>query len=597
MSIESNNSCWPYNTNRGDRRAYRSDPLHRRVEGMIERLQEAGERLRETEEQKKKSLGIDSGLTYFIFNQQARTFYNLLSARQNAGEVIESARFLNRKTNFVDPKYLDSLEPDAYFLKRIRGVSLSGIERMPPPLSPVDVQAINGIFHQNFLEFWLRQNRQNLVIAQAATVLATQAVLEKQREGKDRVPSKLRPLFSHLHGYFDYYTDIVTDFSASKEEDELFILISTFKASLLRNALGSYIPARLGITPSSATKLYRERALTSAVLTTAWGYFIKGAEVETKKAFSDNGLPLKLRKFQHYDEFADRRVTELISNYYQGRRLDDLRETEAHAGAETQLLRLKRYWKDIIKGIKGSPEGYVVVPLPPGHIASSVTLAQQYHSTLIMILSWGENSPYLTMEVDNNRRVFGIPPMLIAQNPRIRELLIEDVLSGFLEKMRQSYPHVEFSPKPVKILPPVTVADTKNKEFVYQPPIKSSSKQPPFKKVPGILAAFVNIGQPVPTQEELKYVVAYSEEKIKAINGKLTKKQVEQIMKSISRFEYRQYPATKLTEAETLYELKVAKDWRVILEDLGGGKFSLYGIEHRSKVFNTRIRQRNIIGC
>lgn len=136
------------------------------------------------------------------------------------------------------------------------------------------------------------------------------------RPGEVVIPQGIRPLHTRLTGFFDYYTGFFQQ--PYLEEGELWPLAwaMTYGVNRFYEGLGLFIPARLGITPASTTKLITEKILTGVPLVERLAANRMSSFI--KNSFRRNGLPENFAAFQDYNPTRDRDFSKAVLRDSQG---------------------------------------------------------------------------------------------------------------------------------------------------------------------------------------------------------------------------------------------------------------------------------------
>ena len=502
-----------------------------------------------------------------------------LTARHSLHSILEIAQWRNLETPVLTTESMRSFEINDIFATNIKGTSLGEIEEMPQPLSIDDIQRINRMLRRVvplFKEHYEHNNLRTSMI-----VFATQKFARP--EEKIEIPHQLQPLFRRLTDYFDYYTKFMTDFSLDEIEEGAMWVTLGWTRPWLPNSIGRYLPARMGITPSSAIKLYKEKTLRSPLhlLSIAWSSLLPTLEGSSKEAFRKDGLPADLQKNQLYDPEMDKKAERVLRNHY-----PKDASFQDHQRREDLLKEFLKYHPVLIRDVeKAASRRLTIIPSEP-RIFSSLTLASQYPQTLICIMQLPENN-HLTVEINRDGDLFGIPAKVNVENPHLVDLLLADILDPILDEVKSRYPIRE----PVKlatyrstqpILPPLEIP-----RLDYQPRPESKEKR---SKIPRVLTPIAQyLAQPrPPTLSEIhipKLYVQYSQDLVTAYLGnKVPERIIKQIMTTLRNFEYGRIPIKKLEDAGDLWDLR-SGSYRIILKHDQGLNYQIEAIASRQGVF------------
>lgn len=371
-------------------------------------------------------------------------------------------------------------------------------------------------------------------------------------------------------------------------EDAYFYNILVWGRSWLPQSLGCYIPARLGITPASAIKLFYERAQNSYLPSLYWGsdsslrtptgLFTKGA----RSAYSENGFPAGLKEYRHYDAQMDRNASEELLKFYQGI------ANETSDEMDRKFLGLR---ETIFQDIQSAPSKRLEVTLPKDHAIRRIILARQYRQTLMIILQFADDQTHLTLEhalnspdgIDKEDHFYGWPRELIRENPELTTVIAADLLAKLVQDTLRRHP--EQAVKPRRVFPGEaslpSYIPTFPQESVYVPVPKEKERRRLPKILTPIQQVLTEEPSPPAQKERLlrKFRVAYSRIQIEEFLPRNTPQdRVDQIISELRRFEYgRAQFSDKVVEAESdVWELKI-KSYRIFLKHNGGPFYSVVG--------------------
>lgn len=363
----------------------------------------------------------------------------------------------------------------------------------------------------------------------------------------------------------------------------------------LPQALGAYIPARLGITPSSAIKLYQhleERAPVFDKFTNRDS--VRFLTHESQHAIRENNLPEVLDKYQHYDPQMDQAAEKQLTQHYQlGVNPEDY--AKVHESTVTRLDKLGLYRAAIYSSATRSRErhltggGYSEVPLADNPLLSNIIVTSQYRDTLMLILKLHDDQTHLLLEVDKQNNLYGLPPKLAYRRPYTEDLLLNDILDPILAKLQRVFPHVE-KPNPLKeaiivSYPPSTVNKSEKSEpyeKILVVPTKEDKPETLKRRVLSPISKYLEGHQPpAPQKEERQRIVHHTIEDVADRLGRNeSDKIVRKVMRGITEFEYGHGVYQKLERHNGLYEVKSGA-YRIILEQVDGKLYSLKDIVPR----------------
>ncbi|MBI2622099.1 hypothetical protein HYW66_00490 [Candidatus Microgenomates bacterium] len=318
---------------------------------------------------------------------------------------------------------------------------------MPLPLSTTDIQRINRVFRQQSPALVL--DKKAAWIRQLMGIFATQQFARPLEHLT--IPIELKLLHARLVDYFDYFIDSLIDPSASNEEKENFLLTCYWANGALRT-LSFYIPARLGITPSSAVKLYREWAGT---LSPYWRFIAKPAlkafETLSQKAFYDDNLPSNLEIYQRYSPENDKRATQLLVAYYEAQHSTNEEIILAQRKSEEYQEKLARYHRSLYRDVIQNGNRTMEFQFSAAHPIEKMIVTTQEFATraLIFVLKFTDGKTHLTLEIDEHGKIYGFPHEAKGERPHLIDELLRDVLEPLLKEAKQRHPHIEPVPKPV----------------------------------------------------------------------------------------------------------------------------------------------------
>lgn len=488
---------------------------------------------------------------------------------------------------------LDKFDMADLFSQELRGVTLEQIGKMPLPLDLGDIKRINSLFRGPF-RFKKLTNSQ-LLVKESAIFLANQ--VHARPDLGMKVPQKILPLYQRLTDYFDYYTSLVTDFSLSDDE-EVRLLVNLLWANMLPAAVGCYLPGRLGITPSSAIKLYRQRIERIGIpshFRFSWKLPVGKMENASYFAFPKNGLPADLAVYGHYDEEMDGKVAVAVADYYKDQELDWEEWAKAYQTREELLEKLRPYRKLLRGDISRSEGRHMELAMPESHLVSRLTATWQYKQTLMFILHFSHGPMHLTLELDEDNNLYGLPPRLVKDNPRLADLLLVDVVTPFLAELQRWHPEVERRTESVKIptllrgeeqLVPVGEATG---QLVGERVRKvAKSARPPrviLTPIMQILAKAPELPQRH-EQSRRRFNVIYSRRRIvEAMGSRVSDEKIDRIMEAIRRFEFGAVQIHHLSWSGGNRESVRVGDLRVILKPAGGNVYTVEKVGHRRDVY------------
>lgn len=536
-----------------------------------------------------------------------------LAVRRELPDKLEELQRRNLSTQTLPPAVINPLDQEDYFQRQVctgrffsPGISLSDIESMPleigdqgPTLSEDDICRIDKIFRLGWFNREVSIDQQ--VIRQSILIFVTQD--EARPDLKITIPNSLRPLHTRLKSYFDYYTNLLRDMNLDDRENlKLYNRIGTdryLRYTFLGQFLGCYLPARLGLTPSSAIKLVTNHIEDGFPDKKVWtkhvlNLFIMGA----KQAYRvKGGLPPELEKYQLFDETMDHRASSLILENFGEKGLEEeLFIADYKRAQESSEKIVDTYFTRMQVDSRDARRGYLDIDMGEHPFISKVRLASQYRRTLMLILLFRDGKTHLTLEIDKNQEVFGFPAELMKNNSTVATKLTADVLGVVLDTARKLHPFLE----------PLSIQDA-NKTTASVHPDTQVQKQPDMPKLNKRRQQIKGLPEDH-SQEELpdnvvpielpKYVVfCEREELIAMIDKNMPEEDADKAMKQIKGFEFGRGNYKTLrqdrVEGEGLVEIKFkgkGGGYRILLKHIDGNFYSLHEAGKRREIFNIRRR-------
>lgn len=392
---------------------------------------------------------------------RSRSAMPFLNTARSFDTCIGEARGMGYKKLGYSPQ--DYIKVDEYFgiLARenlfgipIAGTTLRDIEEMSLPLQEEDIRRMNRMlrriqvlgFNVSRLTPWQRMIQSTMVLLPTQTLLRPREIA---------FPLQLKPLNDRLTGYFDYYLPYMVDGTEIDRRDELaFFSTIVWEGSFFYYALSAFTAARLGLTPASVLKAF-ERSFQTYTPLSLNRRLIGESTFALSHFLKPGGLPAEFDPYQLPNQGNDFMAGKLLSKHYEGH----VNPSEAgnNNGAEdldTILARFGKYHKTLRSTILNSPEGYIRYDLTDHPYLGYVMLASQYRRTLLLIGIFSDGKTHLTLEINGDGNLYGIPQELRTNIPGIDKFLARDIISPILTEARIRHPHVEPAitiglPKPV----------------------------------------------------------------------------------------------------------------------------------------------------
>lgn len=504
-----------------------------------------------------------SDFSNIIYNSQP-IVHSFLSASKEMGELTRSAFY--RRFEFKEGTLQHYLDRDLFSVP-VNGTTLAAIEKMDYPLDEDEINTINKMFRK--LRFAKKSPVQN-TIRHAMVILAAQDIARPDQ--KIAVPKNLVNLKDRLTDYFDYYTDLMTNFSLDDKTEIKFINAIADARAWLMPALGNYIPARLGITPASAIKIYGQHF----DYLPGVAFFIKKMWLEehSKNAISNNALPPDLMPFALYSPEADKKAAALLVKSYEAQDKTNEEQIDVWNQSNSLIDRLGIYQKALNTDIVQSKDKRTEFEFGQNSAIEKITLCSQNRSTLIFITHFRGNNTYLTFEIDRFGNTFGFPPKLINNNPQVVDALLADTLKIVLDKAKSLHPSLEKE----KFTPPlrdISEQTQKPSREMYVPTPKEKTVKTPQS---------INVDLPVRQEENRrKFIVLHSRGKITTLMGKNPReKDVDRMMKNIRNWEFGLIGSKTIDWSEGhVQSIRVGK-YRIILEHLRDNFYTVDAVGHRN---------------
>lgn len=553
--------------------------------------------------------GANHDVATIVFHSEP-VVYSYLQARRGLREFLNQAQGVNLRNKFCDPKFLNQLDIQDISSKKLggntfrEGISLMGIEQMEldrsseQAISLEDIARINSIFRLRFdprlllhLKKPITEDNMESIIRQVVIYLATQKLARP--ELKLAIPLALAPLHERLTHYFDYYTKIIANTSFDEETDFNLNRVLTYYYPWLDQALGCYIPARLGITPASAIKLYKYRTQVSPVPFLYWTLTVRSLNLNSSKAYRDNILAADLESLIHPDDRADQITVDklLVLTDIENKTDDQL--VEVNYRAESLLEKFGLYHKSLYSDVTNSKDQRLeVINLNAESTLNKITVAFQYKDTAMLVLHFHDGQTRLLLElgkdINNDRKyvLYGLPPKLLQNHPHVVPSIIIEILLPLLKQLRLMHPAIEDISK--KAQKPVLIIFPSPKTAEYQ---QEGVRERAKAVKPKTLRRFMTPLQRVlaepklnePTGQQKKFTVFFSRSKIEQSLPKNTPLEViDQIVRELRNFELgRTTLADKVRVSEGVWEIK-SKRYRIFLRHIDGRFYAFASAGRRS---------------
>ncbi|QQG43131.1 MAG: hypothetical protein HYW45_02935 [Candidatus Daviesbacteria bacterium] len=555
--------------------------------------------------------GHDNNLTKALY--QGEPFIGRwLEVRRKLPFFLEQAQLknLDPANRFVSTATLNRFDEQDYYSRELgvpsflgvplsTGTSLFDIEQMPLlkstsdgrerfQLQAVDIQRINGMFHEGQSR---RPGRDTSVVLLSMIYLASQEFARPDE--KTPLPQSLHPLRDRLVAYFDYYQDLMTSFGFSLKDEYSFLGALQYTKPWLPHALGMFMPARLGITPASAVKLFQTRSeLSSSPLFWRTSGILKTLELSAADAHREKNLPTNLQRYQDYDRDTDNEALRQLWQFYGGADLSEQELARVYTDSTNLLDKLiDLYFKDVYSDIMRSPQRQLKLAMPQDHLIKEVTLTCQNKQVLIFILHFADGKTHLTLELSQGDKFYGMPAKAVKDNPHFISFIFADILPPVLEAAKKRHPDRE----PIRLsdyrrteplMVQTVVFDQLPTPSVELPVPKRVRSRPRRLLTP--LAQYLSGPKPVDHQDspEFKYSVIHSKALVEEKMGRGARpNDVERVMEHIRRFELGFTPIKMIDWSEGKRVVGRVGDLRIVYNHLGNGVYALEAIGDREYIY------------
>lgn len=523
---------------------------------------------------------------------------NWLEVRHKLPGFLKRAHISNLEDPFVTQETLSQFDTQDSFstklggrtflgLPILEGTSLTDVEQMPllrldgrVSLSTDDIRRINRMFHYRIFPWSSKETTTESLIRQSMLYLAVQKAARP--EEKITISQTLHPLYERLIAYFDYYKDLMTDFNLEGLDEKQLLVTLGWGRPWIPQAVGCYIPARLGITPASAIKLYQTHAEFSSMPTYFWRRnILPSMEFGAKHAIRRNALPADLERYQKYSEQMDKEAAEQLADYYQKQ---DLSEQKENPVAKLTGLYFKSLQDDVVR----LPNRVIEIAMPEGLPVAKVMIASHNRNTLMFVLSFTDGQTHLTLEIDRDQNIYGFPAKLIYDNPHFAELILRDILPPVLEWAKFKYPGIE----------PIRLSDYRREErkvpAVGQPQATEalpSRVERPLKRYRVLtpLARILDAPEPPHFHTEplrrTRSVIYSRSSVIEKMGGTPRPKDVDRVIETIRRFELGLVQVRKISWSGGERESVRIGDLRAVLNKVSDTVYVLEYIRDRENVY------------
>lgn len=474
----------------------------------------------------------------------------------------------------------------------VGGVSLADIEQMDLPLSVEDIARINSMFRGRWRLLGaelLREKRAR----EAILFIGTQPLIRPEV----RVNSQLKPLHDRIRSYFDYYLPFMAQPALDEESEcQLFNSIS-WNGPLFQVALATYLPARLGLTPSSAVKMIDQHQYSSTFRGSRFVWWLILTPRTTfrrslDQAYREDTLPAEVLEYQHFDKDNEQRVTGFLSTAEGGK------PTQLTVTPEEILGRLAKYRRHLRSDILSSKEKLIRLKLEDHPYLREIVMTAHndkagasYKNALLVVAKFSQIQAHLLLEVTGDQKLYGVPATVLAENPHVDAILADRIIGPILEFAKARFPQVEKEERgviiPFRPVRSLEVAEPGNGEIDQEEPVK-----PPKRKWLSLPMLEPQPQLPARVETPLhQFTVIHTREMIADFLGKKYRNQqeIDRIMAAIRRFEYGAKRVKAVREARAKGEdyIVIRSGYRrIILDPLEAERtFALVKIASRGEVY------------
>lgn len=499
-----------------------------------------------------------------------------LEASRGLGEALDRGKGLKRLIIAPELLYHDGFREKAAGRNRFYWAVLSPrqLGNLPMPLNNEGIGQIDRFMKSfAFPPFQYGDPRiTNLTVIMAIQQLA-------RPDLKLSIPRGLSSLNDRLLAYFDYYMGFITIPDTDSDEGLRGYGRMIWAGARLLIAISSYIPARLGITPSSVRKLFLEK---SYIIQDGFlgNRFQQTVASEIDNAYRRGALPAHLEGYQHFDKEVDKRAAEALAQQFRWQYRNWGQDQES---PEQTLSRLARYRADLRAEALRSKDKAIRINIDSEGPIRDILVASQNRQTLMLIVTMGDGS-FVTLEANNSSRLFGIPPTLKREFPHIEALMVRNIVGSVLDYAQTRFPKIE--PRTIKTS---TVSSPKlPDDEVFKKDLGASEKQvvikPPKRKtlrstIAHAMSREPEVPQPAQEKERIRTVLATRSDIVDLMPKNTPDKVIDAAMKAITAFEYGDKNAKSLTDYDG--------------ESIRFGKHRLLVVEQRPGLFiPARARHR-----
>lgn len=472
----------------------------------------------------------------------------------------------------------------------IRGVSLPDIEQFPLPLDLSSIRKISQYIRHGFLS---RLSETQLGMQRGVLMLPTQTFARGDFENESdnrRMPKTLDALTQRMIQFMDFFTPFLMDPNVNSHERDQVMNTFPWVGRFLVGALGDYVPARFGITPSSAMKSFE-------VMVNDYPSFLRKKYFETLRidsagAFRADILPEELHAYTQYDPAMDRKAAERLEMLVYRTQRDfppvDLDEVIAD---------FKRSEKNVHRDIVADRR-QKSVEVALGNLNLDVIITTQYRRSVTFILKFRDEPVHITVEIGEDAQIYGLPQEMVSRFPIIGEHLTRDLLHAVTVESKKRYPDPATRVRDVPAVtnPPEQVISTLPESMLLPvgveddaPPIKRKRKRETLQSyVTPLRSTQPELPEAQPKRVRI-YRIAYSKTKIRELAGKkISDEMVDRLAAALRQVEYgeKRVKALENDGHFTSKDLEVrVGDFRMVVENIGRGRLNLTEVFDRRDAF------------
>jgi len=458
---------------------------------------------------------------------------------------------------------------DDQWTSKFGGLSFSDIEQMELDsqthrLSQENIERIDKMFRlPGLIGFGRKKNQihslENLIY------LASQQFGRPRKEVLERFQD-------NVTAYFDHYADFITDFNRDPKDDMIMLSMLVSGEPYLPIAVGTYVPARLNITPSSAIKLFTQREVHSDPSDKLlWEELGKVFLHSFSQAYRDDVFPADLEQYQHYNADIDSAAALRLAAYIE-KTSGAQQQVQHEVRPENLLEQWNKQKKDIAGEAMQHPKKRLEYKLSNDYPAEDVTMVVN-KDTFIFIMRFPDDV-HLTLELDKAGRLFGVPPSLVKSYPQARDILIDSLLTPLLEKYK------------VK----VAGGNLQNSSSKKATPEKAGITNPPRRKIsvrPQTIFESSPLPEVMPTKHNPRRVITSSSDEVIELLGEhgRQKATVNQVLSAIGNFQSGHINGTFLKgTSEPIVHIRAGK-YRIFLKRRNGRTYAVKEIKNRGEAY------------